>query len=957
MEKQHFLKIFHQNIQSFSSKTLVVELFLEKNKYDIVCLTEHWLADYEMLINYDNYCIASSFNRKSDNRFNIGGGSLILMRKTIKFKARKDVVALSVERSVEVSCVELDSHVIVCVYRPPCCQNFSTFENVMEDILKLTSRTKKHVIVCGDFNVDILKADNYTVRILSLFQSFNLNHVFLEPTRVTSTSSTCIDNFVCNSDYTSKLIINALPSDHSGLEVIFPAVQSTVKVDIQTRPITSDRLEKFNNVLTCKLPTSQFDLNNANNFYAQFFSIISTEYDKIFQVRNKSIGMSFKFSDWATTGIRKSRERLFELYEIRNYRNSDKFNDYVKNYSKTFKQVCLTAKANHISNKIKTADNKIKAVWNIINNETGKIKQRDSNFVLNSDKGPISSNIEVAQEFENFFANIPIKTTAPLNSSASLSASLLEKYVEACDAEFKFKHVDVNTIIKAFREIKVKGTEDLWGMSVKVCSSVIDTLAPYLAFIFNTCVDEGVFPDLMKYSKVIPLFKTGDKGDPSNFRPVSILPVLSKIFEKIILNQLLSHFNINCLLHNQQFGFTKGRSTTDAGVALIKHIFSAWEDSCDAIGVFCDLSKAFDCVHHDTLLLKLKHYGIKNNALKLLKSYLDNRIQKIHINGTKSQGSLVKIGVPQGSILGPFLFLVYINDLPYVVENLSNIVLFADDTSLIFKITRKTPDYDNINNTLQQIHSWFTANNLVLNAKKTKCIKFTLPNVKSCVGKIVLNNERLDLVDSTVFLGITIDAKLQWGPHISSLSGRLSSAAYAVRRIRQLTDIATARLVYFSYFHSIMSYGILLWGRAADVDSIFILQKRAIRSIYQLRCRDSLRELFKVIDILTVPCQYIFENIMYVRKNIHEFSKYYNIHNRNTRNKNKLVHPHCRLAKVSTSFVGLCVRYYNKIPYDILGLSEKKFKCYVKQTLCKKAYYKLDDYLNDKESWSSDTPA
>ena len=130
-----------------------------------------------------------------------------------------------------------------------------------------------------------------------------------------------------------------------------------------------------------------------------------------------------------------------------------------------------------------------------------------------------------------------------------------------------------------------------------------------------------------------------------------------------------------------------------------------------------------------------------------------------------------------------------------------------------------------------------------------------------------------------------------------------------------------------------------------------------IMYFYQLRCRDSLRELFKVIDVLTLPCQYIFANIMYVRKNIHEFRKHYDVHNRNTRNKNKLVHPHCRLAKVSTSFVGLCVRYYNKIPDHILNLSEKRFKCYVKQTLCKKAYYKLDDYLNDKEAWSSDTPA
>lgn len=138
----------------------------------------------------------------------------------------------------------------------------------------------------------------------------------------------------------------------------------------------------------------------------------------------------------------------------------------------------------------------------------------------------------------------------------------------------------------------------------------------------------------MKYSKVVPLFKSGEKKDPGNFRPVSVLPVLSKVFEKILLNQMLSHFNLNLLMHDQQFGFTKGRSTTDAGVALLRHIYSAWDDSQDAIGVFCDLSKAFDCVDHQTLSLKLNHYGVRGKALSLLKSYLLNRTQKVQINGT-----------------------------------------------------------------------------------------------------------------------------------------------------------------------------------------------------------------------------------------------------------------------------------------------------------------------------------
>ena len=232
-----------------------------------------------------------------------------------------------------------------------------------------------------------------------------------------------------------------------------------------------------------------------------------------------------------------------------------------------------------------------------------------------------------------------------------------------------------------------------------------------------------------------------------------------------------------------------------------------------------------------------------------------------------------------------------------------------------------------------------------------------MPNVKSTDCDIILNKEKLEFVDKTVFLGITLDSGLQWGPHLVSLAGRLSSAAYAVAKIRRLTDVDTARLVYFSYFHSIMSYGILLWGRAADIESIFILQKRAIRAIYNLRRRDSLRELFKDINIMTVPCQYIYENIMYVRKNLHLFSKNGDRHNYVTRNRDQLVQPGFRLAKVASSFMGYCTKCYNKIPPHILELNETKFKTCIKRTLCRLAYYKLGDYITDKNAWLNASPA
>ena len=404
----------------------------------------------------------------------------------------------------------------------------------------------------------------------------------------------------------------------------------------------------------------------------------------------------------------------------------------------------------------------------------------------------------------------------------------------------------------------------------------------------------------------------------------------------------------NTLFHNEQYGFTKGRSTIDAGVTLMKHIFDTWENYQDAKGVFCDLSKAFDCVDHLTLMHKLRHYGIKNTALNLIASYLGDRSQYVDINGVRSSGLDVTMGVPQGSILGPFLFLVYINDLPFYVQNFCNIVLFADDTSLIFKVARSKTSYDDVNGHLAQVLNWFTTNNLLLNSNKTKCVRFSLPNVRKVSTNVTLNREVINIVESTLFLGLTLDSKLQWGAQITCLAGKLSSAAYAVRKVRQFTDVDTAKLVYFSYFHSVMSYGILLWGRAADIQTIFVLQKRAIRAIYNLGARVSLRERFKEIGILTVISQYIFANIMFIRKNINSYRKNSDIHAINTRNSHKIVGSYHRLHRVHNTFIGLSVRFYNKIPINILDLPVDKFKLSVKNYFIKKAYYTVNEYLNDK---------
>lgn len=942
------IKLVHNNIQGMLGKELFIELFLNSEDVNILCLTEHWLKNDQLMFSFNNHHLASSFNRENAIR----GGSLILIQNGIKYKERTDIVTLSVERTIEIACIELEHLIVLSVYRPPN-SSFDIFEKTM-DVALSKIKCNKNVTVCGDFNVDLLVGSGNSSKLKSLFMCYNLGNLFLEPTRITETSATCIDNIYSNQRPKTKSIISKLDTDHLGQLAVFYTddLVKTVKGDAQYVPLNEGRLERYRNNVITKLPNIVY-YEDANLLYNSLFYLVKNEHDNVFTTKAIKKNHKMLFSDWATVGIYKSRQRLYELYEERCYNFGDSFRQYVRNYSKLFKRICTQAKSMYISNKISSSNNIVKTTWQIINNETGKTKQRNVEFKLNVSDRIVTQDVDVAESFEHFFSNIPVTVTRSLNSSPTLAESLLRQSMFECNVAFKFDHIDPVTILKSFKSLVIKKTADLDGLSVKTISSIVDHIAPHLACIFNKCVDEGLFPDLMKQSKVIPLFKSGSTDNPSNFRPISILPTLSKIFEKVMLNQLLAHFNINNLMHCKQFGFTRGRSTTEASVELIKYIYSAWEDSHDAIGVFCDLSKAFDCVCHKTLVRKLSHYGIKDAALKLLESYLSDRIQKVVVNGKRSSGSVVSMGVPQGSILGPFLFLVYINDLPLVVEDKHGIVLFADDTSLLFKVKRHSQTLDEVNIAISRVVEWFEANNLLLNENKTKCIRFSLPNVRHGVTDIFIKNERLNLEEKTLFLGVTLDSKLQWGPHLDRLAKKLSSAAYAVRRVRNVSDVDAARLVYFAYFHSLMSYGILLWGNAADANRIFVLQKRAVRGIYKLGPRESLRSRFKEINILTLASQFIYENLLYVKKNIHLFKKNSDVSKYNTRSRNKLVDNYSRLRKVKKSFMGQCIRFFNKVPIAIQEFPLYKFKKIIRQRLILKAYYTISDYLEDNNPWGS----
>jgi len=286
-------------------------------------------------------------------------------------------------------------------------------------------------------------------------------------------------------------------------------------------------------------------------------------------------------------------------------------------------------------------------------------------------------------------------------------------------------------------------------------------------------------------------------------------------------------------------------------------------------GTFCDLRKAFDCVDHGILLNKLLKYGIIGKSHKLISSYLANRYQRVIIAGKcktfNSEWKLIKQGVPQGSILGPLLFLIYINDFPIHAQPSTKTVLFADDTSMVIKSAHPTEFTNAIQNNLIDADKWFKENLLTLNTDKTNILQFYTRNELPDL-RILYGDKQLHTVNTTKFLGIIIDSTLSWKQHVDNITSKLNKACFAIRTVKAYVATAILKTIYFSYFHSVMTYGVIFWGNSVGSKHIFKIQKGVIKIIYNLKVRDSFRTAFKNLEILPFYSQYLYSLLMFVAK-------------------------------------------------------------------------------------------
>lgn len=865
------LTIISQNIRSIycNFDDFIVNMSCFNFETDVIILTECRLDPNKpipILPKYRSYATTRQLNQND--------GVVVYIKDTLK----ASVTELSITHA---SCLQLNifNNIILGTYRSPSNTNAEPFINSLALHLDNLSSQKRNIIVAGDININIRPKhteQTYECKNRTSYLDMLSGHGILSGHTLITRETNCLDHFMLKINRKRHsafiAILRTTVTDH---RTTFLSLSKTKHY--QTTPTTITKID-FESALQYlkekNLSTLLFCENP--NYVTECLTQGLIESLKINTTIHKIPKSKRIIKPWITEGILRCIKNRNKLQK---QSRDDPHNE--------IKKITYARYRNHCNNLIKKLKRKYernlinkslknnKLLWKTLKTITYTNKSTRTNSELTNLK---ASPKESANFINVYFANIgnqlanDIQQTVTQNDLNQYLCSLpsLSKSFVLLDTD----NNEVNSIINSLKSDSAPGWDNI---STRYIKHVKHEIIPIITHLANLCFKKGTFPNSLKKSIITPIYKGGQEGDVNNYRPISVIPVIAKILEKLLNSRLLSYLQTNNILSPSQFGFRRGISTEDAITSLTTVLTKELDKGTRCLSVFIDLKKAFDTVSIPILVQKLEKIGIRDTQLSIFTDYLTNRTQKVKLDNFVSEDVEVTCGVPQGSVLGPTLFLIYINDLCNMTINKAKIFSYADDTAIVFTGSTWAETKTNTEIGMIQVASWLKTNLLTLNMSKTNYICFSIyknvqpePNfnikIHECRRTVDYdcNCPTISKVNHVKYLGIMLDQSLSWYPQIEQITSRIRKFIWIFKTLRHIvprSGLAKNLLneVYISLVQSVIIYCISIWGGARKTRFLDVerAQRTLIKVMYFKKRTFPTHELYQISNLLSVRKLYI----------------------------------------------------------------------------------------------------
>lgn len=741
------------NIQSIRNKIDLVQCFVYKENCDILVVSETWLEKNETYsFELENYSSVHSC------RVGRGGGVAIYVRKTIKFREVDQSNDNDIVNWICIALGEQNAKLSV-VYKPPSHNNKDFFPYLESILLK---HPKSHLII-GDMNINLLDDSQMISDYKNLLRinNFKIVNTICEKhaTRTTESSKSLIDHVL--SDSCSKIDCNVSVKDNalSDHKLLLIDIKDSTKmykpkVNYEITTVDYKRFQYLvqQKVQTVNITTFQHLINIIQECK------VKSERKKILRIRENNYWLNEEILELMVKRDTIYKQKLKQPQNLNLVTEFKKIKNQINNKIKALKN-------RYFQSKFNLAGNNIKKQWTFINSFFKRKTEGSTIDALKIGNILVHNKVDIANNLNRYFSDVGSSISKELENEIRSSGAIFEKNEIYIHNTVSVDLTDEQEVNETILELKINSAPGHDGITVRDVLNLRPYIVKILIKLINNVIITGTFPDELKISKITPLYKLGDKDSMNNYRPISVISVLSKIVEKIIKKRMMIFLNENTLTDSYQYGFIKNSSTLSAAVDFVNYISRALDEKHVVIAVFIDLRKAFDVVDINILLHKLQYMGFRGTIYKLIKTYLLNRKQYVKIGETNSEWLSSNCGVPQGSVLGPLLYSLYVLSLKGANLN-ARYFTFADDTVLLYKGTSEQALQDEVNSDLTLYCKWLYSNKLKINIDKTKYQIFKQKNKIVENLRIRINKVDIEKVSCIKYLGLTIDENMNWSSHI-----------------------------------------------------------------------------------------------------------------------------------------------------------------------------------------------